>query len=87
MTATGWCDGLRTIIAFVFTRPQPSVTPGTGPALKYALGPWIPTETMVPAATGVQVAGLSERGNLEIQTSRYRYRESAIAVAQGVGLR
>jgi hypothetical protein len=36
MTATGWCDGLRTTIALVFTRPQPSVTPGTGPALKYS---------------------------------------------------
>ena len=36
MTATGWRDGLRTMIAFVFTRPQPSVTPGTGPALKYS---------------------------------------------------
>ena len=33
-TETGWRDGLRITIAFIFTRPQPSVTPGTGPALK-----------------------------------------------------
>ena len=87
ITATGWRDGLSTTITFVFTRPHPTVTPGTGPALKYG-GRCVDSGRYDDGSGSdcIHCAGLPERGDREIETGGHRNCEAVIAVAQGIDL-
>ena len=86
MTATGWCDGLRTMIAFALSRPQPSVTPGTvplwGTGARFVNSDSRRLFRPRPRAEWFKPV---QRGDLKMQAGGNRHREAVIAVAQGVG--